>query len=57
MQQLVTSAGKISASEIWEKDKRKKDRGIKEGYTVIEIWESEINSNIKEKLRKLFKSK
>jgi G:T-mismatch repair DNA endonuclease (very short patch repair protein) len=33
---------KIPVSEIWDKDKRKKDKAEENGYCVIYVWEDEI---------------
>jgi len=35
--------GKIKASSVWERDRKKKENAEKYGYKVIYIWESEIN--------------
>lgn len=35
--------GKILAKDIWAKDRRKRVKAESEGYTLIEIWEDEIN--------------
>ena len=36
--------GKILAKDIWEKDERKQNKAITNGYIVIEIWEDEIKN-------------
>lgn len=43
---------KIKASEIWEKDKWKKDNAKKYGFDVVTIWEDFINKNSDEEVFK-----
>lgn len=45
--------GKIVAKDIWEKDRRKRLKAESEGYSVVEIWEDEINSKNDEQLQTL----
>lgn len=36
--------GKLKVSNIWDKDKRKKEKAINAGYKLVYLWECEINS-------------
>jgi G:T-mismatch repair DNA endonuclease (very short patch repair protein) len=49
--------GKILVKDIWDKDKKKKLKAEKEGYTLIEIWEDEINSRTDDQLQSLIKER
>jgi G:T-mismatch repair DNA endonuclease (very short patch repair protein) len=49
--------GKLLASDIWAKDTRKQTKAKEEGYTVIEIWEDEINKRTDEELTNLVKER
>lgn len=42
---FLVKKAKLTASEIWEKDRIKLDRIKKEGYTVKIVWESDFDEN------------
>lgn len=46
-------AGRISAKEVWERDKRKLDYAKQKGYNVVVIWEFDLNHNIEKVLEVL----
>lgn len=55
---LSFPGGKVTAKDIWEKDKLKKDIAINNGYNILYFWENEINNKykfekIKLKIKKL----
>lgn len=58
---IPTWDGLLSAKEIWEKDKIKKDHLEKMGYKVYYVWESDIKNNydktIKDLLNEIEKNK
>ncbi len=45
--------GKITANDIWKKDEVKKKLAEKHGYTLMYLWESEIQGLGEESLQKL----
>lgn len=49
--------GTLPVWKIWQKDKRKLDIATKNGYNVLYIWESEINSLSDDELCALIKGK
>lgn len=49
--------GKILAQDIWNKDKRKRDKVESNGYKLIEIWEDEIKSKSDDELQILIKER
>ena len=49
--------GKLLASDLWGKDKRKKAKAESNGYTLIEIWECEISKKKDEELIEFVKCK
>jgi G:T-mismatch repair DNA endonuclease (very short patch repair protein) len=49
--------GDLTASKIWNKDKKKLDKATNKGYTVITIWESEIRSKCDSELTETIKKR
>ena len=44
---------RLSAQNIWDKDKRKRDAAISRGFTIITIWENEWKTKETEILLKI----
>lgn len=49
--------GKVLASDVWEKDKRKKELAISRGYIVIYLWEKEMKGKTDEEVFNLLQKK
>ena len=49
--------GKLLVKDIWEKDRRKQKKAKEEGFSLIEIWEDEIDSRNDEELASLLKER
>lgn len=45
--------GDVKVSDLWEKDKEKKELALKNGYKFLTIWEDDFNNSDKEEIFKL----